>query len=401
MPTTTRSLRLAVALAAGLTTRAASAQTSPDEAPPPPPPAAQTQTLQCPACVPDDAARVAIDRASELMAQGRAAEARQVLRPRLSGTNPWARSYDALSVLDRLAVRLAAAPAPTTPTALTTPQSRDGLEAASVYTSAILLGVGTGVWIDAMAEIDDVRAAVIAPLLLGGVGAGALYLGERLNGPLRRGRGTAMSNGVLLGALAGTLFGAWGGSQEDWSGRAIASTVWGGAVLGLGVGLGAGALTDITPAAASFVGSGGIWGSLFGLGVAMIADVDSDGYLLGALTGELAGVALGAALTGTLRPTEAQVHWMDLGFLSGGLVGTGLAVLIFANTDLDSPALPAAVVEASLIGGGILGYVLGRPRAPSSPSPVTASARDRFRVHPAVAPTQGGGVLMLSMPQLL
>lgn len=399
MPTTTRSLRLAVALAAGLTTRAARAQTPPDEAPPPPPDA-QTQILQCPACVPDDAARAAIDRASELMAQGRAAEARQVLRPRLTGTNPWARSYDALSVLDRLAVRLAAAPPSTTPTELTPPQSRDGLEAASAYTSAILLGVGTGVWIDVMAEVDDTRAAVIAPLLLGGAGAGALYLGERLNGPLRRGRGTAMSNGILLGALAGSLFGAWGGSHEGWSGRAVASTIWGGAMLGLGAGLAAGALTEIIPAAASFVGSGGIWGSLFGLGVAMIADVDADGYLLGALTGELAGVALGAALTGTLRPTEAQVHWMDLGFLSGGLVGTGLAVLIFANTDLDSPALPAAVVEASLIGGGILGYVLGRPRA-SSPRPVTASARDRFRVHPTVAPTQGGGMLMLSMPQLL
>lgn len=400
MPTTTRSLRLAVALTAGLTARAARAQTTPDEVPPPPPPAAQTQTLQCPACVPDDASRVAIDQATELMAQGRAAEARRVLRPRLSGTSPWPRSYDALSVLDRLAVRLAAAPPSTTPTELAPPRSRDGLEAASVYTSAILLGVGTGIWIDVMAEVDDTRAAVIAPLLLGGAGAGAVYLGERLNGSLRRGHGTAMSNGVLLGALAGSLFGAWGGSAERWSGRAVASTVWGGAMLGLGAGLGAGAITDITPAAASFVGSGGIWGSLFGLGVAMIADVDADGYLLGALTGELAGVALGAALTGTLRPTEAQVHWMDLGFLSGGLIGTGLAVLIFANTDLDSPALPAAVVEASLIGGGILGYVLGRPRTSASRA-VTASARDRFRVQPTVAPTQGGGMLMLSMPQLL
>ncbi len=377
----------------------ANAQTlpTPPDAPPPPPPAT---TLQCPACEPDAADQHAIDEAAELIATGRAAEAQRVLQARLAGQSPWGRSYSSLSVLDRLATRLAtrplaAAPAPATDEGQ---QARGSVEAVSLYTSAILLGIGTGVWADVMFEIEDIRGAVVMPLLFGGAAAGAMYLAERAGGPIRRGRGTAMSNGFLLGVTGGTLLGFYGGNELRWQGRAVASSIWGGAVLGAGLGYGLGALAEVRPASASFVGSGGLWGAVFGLTVAGVVNADSDDIPLAGMVGEVVGAGAAAALAGVLRPAEAQVRWMDLGIFSGGLVGLGLSVLLFADSSERSLTAPALVVDAAMIGGGVLGYVLGRPATLAARR--TAS-RDRLATTPSIAPLPGGAQVTLSLPNLL
>ncbi len=377
----------------------ANAQTppAPTEAAPPPPPA---PTLQCPACEPDAADQRAIDEAGELIAAGRAAEAQRVLQARLAGQSPWGRSYSSLAVLDRLATRLAtrppaAAPAPATDEGQ---QARGSVEAVSLYTSAILLGIGTGVWADVMFEIEDIRGAVVMPLLFGGAAAGAMYLAERGGGPIRRGRGTAMSNGFLLGVTGGTLLGVYGGNELRWEGRGVASSIWGGAVLGAGLGYGLGALAEVRPASASFVGSGGLWGALFGLTVAGVVNADGDDVPIAGLVGEVVGAGTAAALAGVLRPSEAQVRWMDLGIFSGGLVGLGLSVLLFADSSERSLTAPALVLEAGMIGGGILGYVLGRP---STPEARRSASLSRFATTPSIAPVPGGAQVMLSLPNLL
>ena len=147
------------------------AQQAPAELPPPPPPpSVESPALQCPSCEPGADDRRAIDEAVELIAAGRAAEAQRVLQSRLTGQNPWGQSYASVAVLDRLATRLAARP--TTPAASESPdedpnQARGSLEAVGLYASAISLGLGTGAWLDVMFEIDDVRAAVSLPLVLG------------------------------------------------------------------------------------------------------------------------------------------------------------------------------------------------------------------------------------------
>ena len=374
--------------------------------PPPPPPPAGAM-LQCPTCEPTDADRAAVEQATELLAQGRADEARRVLQPRLQGQSPWVPSYAAGPVLDRLAVRMAArlplhgglASAETPRAPDESLQPRSTLESVSLYTSSILFGVGTGVWLDVVAGVEDIRVAVIMPLVFGGVGAGALWLGEHNHGPLRRGRGLAMSNGLVLGTIAGTLLGAWGGSREYWTGRGVASTIWGGAALGVGLGIGLGTLADVTPASASFVGSGGLWGAAFGAITALAANASGDGVLIGGLVGEGAGIVATAALASAVHPAEAQVRWMDLGVLSGGLVGAGIAVLAFGNSDLRTPLAPALITELGMIGGGVLGYVLGRPTQPAQPA--ARASLDRFRVQPMVVPANGGAQVMLSLPNLL
>jgi hypothetical protein len=379
----------------------ARAQTAPADALPPPPPAGGV-ALSCPSCEPSADDRRAIDEATELLAAGRADAARRVLSPRLTGQSPWGPSYGPLAVLDRLATRLAdrpAAPADAAATADETQQPRGGVEAVSLYASAITLGLGTGAWLDVMFEVDDVRAAVAMPLVLGAAGAGALYLAERNAGPIRRGRGTAMSNGFVLGITAGTLLGVYGGNELRWSGRGVATTIWAGAALGTGLGLAVGALAESRPASASFVGSGGLWGALFGLTAAGLVNADDDGVPIAGMVGELVGAGAAAALAGSLRPTEAQVRWMDLGVFSGGLVGVGLAVLLFADASGRSLTGPALVVEAGMIGGGALGYVLGRP-SPAAPAR-SAAARDRFAMSPSIGPTAGGAQVLLSLPNLL
>lgn len=399
-------LRTSLALSSVLSLLPATglAQTPPPDAPPPPPPPVGAAALQCPVCEPDAADQRAIDEASELLVGGRAAEAQRVLQPRLAGQSPWGRSYSSLAVLDRLATRLAtqapdaARPGATAPVDETR-EPRGGVEAAGLYTSAILLGIGTGVWLDVMFEVDEIQGAVVLPLLLGGAGAGGLYLAERVGGPIRRGRGTAMSNGFLLGLTAGTLLGVYGGEELRWRGRGVATSIWGGAVLGAGLGYGLGALAESRPASASFVGSGGLWGAAFGATVGGLIDADEEDVLLAALVGEVVGAGAAAALAATLHPGEAQVRWMDLGILSGGLVGTGLAVLIFGGSDLRSPTVPMIFVEAGMIGGGILGYVLGRPSTPAAAT--RTASRDRFETRPSVAPLPGGAQVMLSLPNLL
>ena len=378
------------------------AQQGPAEALPPPPPA-EAPALQCPSCEPAADERVVIDAAIEHLASGRAAEAQRVLQPRLTGQNPWGQSYGSLAVLDRLATRMVAHPAPAeTPVAIEDAnQARGSLEAVSLYASAITLGLGTGVWLDVMFGLEDVRAAVALPLVMGGLGAGALYLAERNGGPIRRGRGTAASNGFTLGIIGGTLLGIYGADRGRWGGRAVASTIWGGAVLGVGLGYAIGALAESRPASASFVGSGGVWGAVFGMTTVGLFRSNSSGSTIpiAGMVGELVGAGTAAALAGTLHPAEAQVRWMDLGIFSGGLVGVGLAVLIFANTSGESLAGPALLVEAGMVGGGVLGYVLGRPASAAAPRP-TAS-RDRFAMSPSIGPTAGGAQVLLSMPNLL
>jgi len=370
--------------------------------PPPPPPSAESPALQCPSCEPGADDRRAIDEAVELIARGRAAEAQRVLQSRLSGQSPWGRSYSSVAVLDRLATRLAARP--TTPEAPASTdedpnQARGSLEAVGLYASAISLGLGTGAWLDVMFEIDDVRAAVSLPLVLGAAGAGALYLAERSGGPIRRGRGTAAGSGLTLGLVGGVLLGVYGGNELRWDEKGVATTIWAGAVLGTGLGYALGTLAESRPASASFVGSGGLWGAVFGVTAAGLVNADEDDIPIAGMVGELVGAGAAAALANTLHPSEAQVRWMDLGVFSGGLVGVGLSVLLFADSSVDSLTGPALIVEAGMIGGGVLGYVLGRPD--SRPARSSTAALDRFAVQPSIAPTAGGAQVLLSLPNLL
>lgn len=387
---------VALALSSGLYSLHCEAQTPPGQgatAPLPPPPE-------------DDPDRVVIDHAVDLLATGNTAEARRVLSPEVQRRGLSPDSLNAIAVLDRLAgqMQLRMPTAAQTPpgdedgaTAATQNRSRErgGAEAVALYTSGFLYGVGTGVWIDALASVDDARVGVWVPLLLGAAGIGAAYL---LDNPthIRPGRASAINTGMLLGVVAGA--GVWAThdiSTTNWRTSTGSSVVWSATTLGIGLGYGLSALTDSTPASANFTLSLGVWGAALGLINGYIADSENPAAFL--LAGEVVGVGAALATTSVLRPGPYQSRWLDLGVIAGGLLAGGIDVLIFSGAR-GSSAAQLAIIELGMIGGGVAGYLLGAPARPAASTRV--SSRE-VRVTPIPMPLPDGGMLSVSISNIL
>ncbi len=169
----------------------------------------------------------------------------------------------------------------------------------------------------------------------------------------------------------------------------MTTVAWAGATVGLGAGIGLAALTEPRPSTSAFILSGGFWGTVLGF-MTGYATGDDDHFGSFALGGEAIGVAAAAATAGILRPTHAQVRWMDLGALTGALVGFGVGFLLLR----DERAPFAASVELGMVGGGVAGFLFGASR--EGPSRNVMGASRAFAWHPSVVPTQGGAMISLT-----
>jgi hypothetical protein len=427
----TASVLPAVLLAlAALGPRAAHAQTAPATTAPPapwqaasPPPAGPpiaTEATDDATLSPEERAR--IEQSAALIARGRPADALRLLDARLRP--PQESPYATVPVLRRVARMMLSPDGASEPASPgTTPPSGDGdappadgsrssAEAFSLYSSLFLYGVGTGVYVDVMAEIDDVRGAVWVPILLGAGGIGAAYL---LDHPqrLRASRGYGISTGLTLGLAAGIALSveleernAYGRCEWDSvtgdsrcpffdEGRGIATTMWLTSTAGLAAGYAVGALVQPSAANYGFVNATGLYGGLLGVMTLGVLDAN-EGYGLGWLLGEGVGIGLGAVMATQLKPTESQTRWMSLGVLGGGLLGAGVAVLL--SESYDSASVPLLITQLGMVGGGIGGYLLGDSRREARRA---RRSGDRFATAPAVTPVAGGATLGLSFPNLL
>lgn len=427
----TASVLPAVLLAlAALGPRAAHAQTAPATTAPPapwqaasPPPAAPPVAAEAT----DDATlspeeRARIEQSAALIGRGRPGDALRLLDARLRP--PQESPYATVPVLRRVARMMLApegaaepaAPGATPPSGegetAPTDGSRSSAEAFSLYSSLFLYGVGTGIYVDVMAEIDDFRGAVWVPILLGAGGIGAAYL---LDHPqrLRASRGYGMSTGLTLGLAAGLALGteledrnAFGRCEWDSvtgesrcpffnEGRGVATTVWLTSTAGLAAGYAVGALVQPSVANYGFVNATGLYGGLLGVMTLGVLDAN-EGYGLGWLLGQGVGIGLGAVMATQLKPTESQTRWMSLGVLGGGLLGFGVAVLLGGESTDASAAL--AITQAGMVGGGIGGYLLGDNRHEARRA---RRGGDRFATAPAVTPVAGGATIGLNFPNLL
>lgn len=316
----------ALALALGAPRVEAQTPTAATATPPPPPE--------------DDPDRAVVDHAIDLLATGNTVEARRVLAPEVQRRALTPDSLHAIAVLDRLAgqmqLRMPTTVAgdgasgdeapPATAGAARRPRVRSGAEVAALYTTGFLYGVGTGVWIDALIDVNDARVGVWIPLLLAGAGIGAAYL---LDNPthIQPGRATAINTGLLLGITAGA--GVWvthDVATENWRAATGSSVMWTSATLGMGLGYGIAALTDSSAASANFALSLGVWGAALGLINGGIAGADNLGAFL--LGGEVVGTAAALATAGILKPGPYQSRWLDLGVIAGGLLAGGVDVLL-------------------------------------------------------------------------
>lgn len=256
-----------------------------------------------------------------------------------------------------VAAALALAPSRVLAQSVAPPAARTGFEAAALYASTVGYGVATGAWINTQADLLQPATFPWLPLAGAGAGVGLAWLADHPR-PMRAGLPTAIGAGLSLGILGGAALGAQGWMRDDWGPRTAATVMWAGATLGLGMGLGLGLLAQPTPGAGSFVLSGGFWGASLGAVTGFAVDaLPYEGSF--AAAGEAIGAVAAAVTASTLRPTPSQVRWMDLGALTGALLGGGLGLLFFRT----ERAPFASLMELGVIGGGVAGFLFGAPRS--------------------------------------
>lgn len=307
---------------------------------------------------PGDAAweRALLDQVTALLGVGQVASARAIAEGELRRRGERPEGYSTLAVLLRVAraqenrARASALPP------LIAPPRRSTYEAVTLYGSAVTYGAALGLWVDALAALDQPLTAPWLPALSASAGAVTAWALDRR--PVRQGLGASINAGLVAGALIGTGLATELTGGKPWREVPLASSVMlGGATLGLGLGLALGLSTHPRPGGAAFVVSGSVWGTALGL-VTGIA-TQSDRHIgIFALSGTVVGTAAAMITAGALEPTPAQTRWLDLGALGGGLLGLGLGLLLFESSA--PPAARMAVAELGMIGGGVAGFMFGR-----------------------------------------
>lgn len=178
---------------------------------------------------------------------------------------------------------------------------------------------------------------VATPLALDAHDAPAYGAGLLLGGPTGfiLGRALANSRPVSLGQVrAITWGGTWGAIQGgvvagiagiDSSEGVLASMILG-SVAGVAGGLAA-AQHDISPGTATSATFGSLWGTWFGLGGSILADLEDEAvWATIALTGN-AGLAVGAAIGSRVPLGRPRARMISVGGLLGTVGGAGLALV--------------------------------------------------------------------------
>jgi hypothetical protein len=276
------------------------------------------------------------------------------------------------------------------------------------YTSAFLYGAGTGAWFLLQTRPDTAATATLpfAALTAAPVIAIATIDGYK---KLPRGLPHAMSAGLYLGlgqgiwvvgfqqARSARIEDVDNDSQVRWKPESTASVLWASATIGAGLGGLVGGYLPTTPGRVSFVASTTMWsGALSGLGAGALLPDDEyrreraflaggAGYNLG-----LAGGILGAHV---VSPSVARVRLVDLLGIAGALASAGL-YLSLAN-DPDTRTTEGLAVLGA--GGGLAaGWLLtsGMPKDTTTTTPPgSASASGPSTFQPTLGAVRGGATL--------
>ena len=269
-------------------------------------------------------------------------------------------------------------------------------EIVSLYTASVFYGLGTGGWIAAQTEPTTVGGTILPSLALAGAAAGGVALLDS-GRPMHYGVPQSIVAGMELGLYEGMTWSFWNQAHvrysEEWSGKTVASVIWGTTTAGALAGGLVGNARGTTPGRASFVGSAGLWASaVSGLTVAALSKEDNrqdDNALLAAALGLNAGAIGAMVAAGSVSPTTARVRYMDLGGIAGGLVLGGL-YLSAAGSDPNGQRM-AGMTAAGVTGGLVTGWILTRKMAPDLGAQRQArSTAPTMEIHPAILPMKNG-----------
>jgi hypothetical protein len=209
-----------------------------------------------------------------------------------------------------------------------------------LYGTGAVYGVGTGIWIDAVAKIKDPGIAFIPPLLFGvGVPVGVYFWDDYSR--MHRGVPASIATGLALGgiegiAIAGTQWQYTREQNKDWSFGTQTTVTFIGATAGGVGGYFFGEWLRPDPRGLGFIASGAGWGAisgtLFGAGVS--GKDWKDGASVAGLIGYNVGIFATGALSTFYTPSWKTQKWMWAGYGLGTAAASVVYVFyLFSDSD--------------------------------------------------------------------
>jgi hypothetical protein len=265
-----------------------------------------------------------------------------------------------------------------------------------LYVTSALYGVGSGIWIDALAKISDPGFAFIPPVVLGAAMPIGVYFWDD-NTTIHRGVPSSVSTGLFLGAVEGVAISGvqWqytgNGTDSTWSFKTQTSITW---VMSSAGGLGGYAFGEWLrpdPRSLAFIASGATWGAVSGalFGAGVVGGDWKDGSAVWGLVGYNAGIVATGALSTVYTPSYNATKWMWIGYAGG--TAAGFLVYPFYLFS-DSPVRHGLVANAlgGLAGIGIAAAFTARMSDDEPTKPRTAFVPP-FQL--GVTPAPGGAAL--------
>lgn len=223
--------------------------------------------------------------------------------------------------------------------------------------SSTIGGLAAGIEIDIAAAIQSVTPNVLIVMLTTG-GAFTLSLLGTRSFPITEGEADLYSSGMLFGTYDALLI----ATMADQSGGSWATFALVGTVAGGGLGYLIAHALKMSAGDASLAGSGGLWGTVFGLlFLGLVEPTGTNSIQATLLTTSNLGAAVGIGIGFGVSLSRSRVLLMDLGGLLGGLAMGGIAAIAFANgNNPNGLRISSGMVLAGILGGGALSLHLTR-----------------------------------------
>ncbi len=243
------------------------------------------------------------------------------------------------------------------------------LEIGYLYGTAAVWGIGTGIWLDVEAEVENPGIAIIMPAIFGAVAPVGVFIADYVMDGMPRGLPASIATGLWLGGGLG--FGIWavhdlnmrGSGQWGFAGLGRATFV--GSVAGGAGGILVGALMEPSPKTSMAVLSATTMGTLVGGAFGGAASQGSltnnaDGsIMIGGLVGYGVGLIGSGAMSLAYVPSWEQIGFGWAGFAVGAAATTPI-YFIYLGVDADPRTGLIAQGIGGLIGAGV-GVALADP----------------------------------------
>jgi hypothetical protein len=274
-----------------------------------------------------------------------------------------------------------------------------------LYGTGIAYGVGTSVWVDALAKVkaSDLGVAFVAPAAFGALVPVGLYVWDYVD-EFDRAVPSTMATGMLLGGVEGIAISGlqWqltadNGHAKTWNFRGQTTAAFLGATAGGVGGYLFGEYLQPDPRSLALIASAAAWGTangiLLGGGVVSTSSDIWDGAAVWGFAGYNAGIVAAGLVSTVYVPSWQTIKYMWLGdFL--GTVATTPVYLFYIGQSGDN--LHHGMIANAV--GGLAGLAIATVlTANMTDGPSAASWTPPFQL--AVAPMEHGGAMMQAFGQ--